>query len=276
MKKVHDFCINNAIFIALFAFTIVICSYVLKFHTHNFSNSGDDWGTFGDFVGGTLNPLLSFLALIILLRTFSMQREELELQREELEDTKKILKTQSQTQIKQQFESTFFALLNIHNQALEHLCHVPPPEIVDGRTRKEQSNIEKILFFIRVEMNELLPQETEQYPLLIAGKEIIRKYSPECGHYFRILYQLLKLIKTNAPTENEKMYSNIVRALLTNDVMELLAVNCYCENEQDTYWKFKLLVERYSLFEHAQFDNSYIVLALNEIKQFYDKKAFGL
>ena len=134
MKKVHDFCINNAIFIALFAFAVVVCSYVAKFYAHNFSNSSSDWGTFGDFVGGTLNPLLSFLALIILLRTFSMQREELIIQREELKDTKEILKTQSQTQIKQQFESTFFALLNVHNQVLADLNYEPPPPSQNDRT----------------------------------------------------------------------------------------------------------------------------------------------
>lgn len=104
MKKVHDFCINNAFPIALFTFAFVVCSYAINFYAQNFSKDSGDWGTFGDFVGGTLNPLLSFLALMILLRTFSMQKEE-------LKDTKEILKTQSQTQIKQQFESTFFCVV---------------------------------------------------------------------------------------------------------------------------------------------------------------------
>ena len=39
---------------------------------------------FGDFVGGTLNPVLSFFALVLLFQTYSMQRKELKLQRDEL------------------------------------------------------------------------------------------------------------------------------------------------------------------------------------------------
>ncbi|WP_432741005.1 hypothetical protein ABXJ76_12840 [Methylobacter sp. G7] len=39
---------------------------------------------FGDFVGGTLNLVLSFFALVLLFKTYSMQRKELKLQRDEL------------------------------------------------------------------------------------------------------------------------------------------------------------------------------------------------
>jgi len=42
-------------------------------------------GTFGDFVGGTLNPILSFLALLALLLTLAIQIRELKETRRELE-----------------------------------------------------------------------------------------------------------------------------------------------------------------------------------------------
>lgn len=48
------------------------------------SNKNDVWGTFGDFIGGTLNPILSFFALIALLLTIILQSRELEATREEL------------------------------------------------------------------------------------------------------------------------------------------------------------------------------------------------
>ena len=128
MKKIHDFFINNAVSVALFMFAVVVFSYVLNFHRQYISDDAGDWGTFGDFVGGTLNPFLSFLALVILLRTFSMQQTELDLQREELKDTKEILRIQTQTQIKQQFESTFFSLLAVHNQVLADLNSIPSPK----------------------------------------------------------------------------------------------------------------------------------------------------
>lgn len=267
----------------------VIVASVFGFYFYKFpdalNNQKADLGTLGDFVGGILNPLLSFLALIILLRTFSMQREELVIQREELKDTKEILKTQSQTQIKQQFESTFFALLNVYNQILADLSYEPPPPNQNDGTRfghllatnKTASKLQNISFAVFVrDSSDMI--SNERFFWLKQCKEKLQKQNNLCGHYFRILYQILKFIENNAPTENEKMYSNIVRALLTDDVMQLLAVNCYCENEQDTYWQYKLLIERYALFEHASFDNkdgdNHPVFS--EIRNFYDDKAFGL
>ena len=36
----------------------------------------DIWGQFGDFVGGLLNPMVSFAALVLLARTYLLQRQE--------------------------------------------------------------------------------------------------------------------------------------------------------------------------------------------------------
>lgn len=58
-------------------------------YTWNFnsplSDSGAEWGQFGDFFGGTLNPLLSFFTFIVLLYTVSLQ---LQANREQLKANK--------------------------------------------------------------------------------------------------------------------------------------------------------------------------------------------
>lgn len=46
------------------------------------------WGTFGDFVGGVLGPLLGFLSLIALLLTLVLQNRELEETRNELKQSR--------------------------------------------------------------------------------------------------------------------------------------------------------------------------------------------
>jgi hypothetical protein len=214
---------------------------------------------FGDFVGGILNPLLSFFGFCALLYTIHIQRKQ-------INDDKKDRK-------KQQFESTFFSLLAVHNQILQN--------------------------FDRAKIHEHWTQILSGETPLNHAKSMLALNSHLYGHYFRILYQLLKFIAINSPDSqiglifdsekiknckislNEKMYSNIVRALLTDEIMQLLAVNCYCENgKNDSYWKYKLLIERYALFEHAPFkfctkgyDDDAI---FSEIRNFYDKRAFGL
>ncbi len=72
------------------------------------------------------------------------------------------------------------------------------------------------------------------------------------------------------------MYSNIVRSFLSYDATQLLAINCYCANSSDTYWNFKLLIERYSFLEHMPFkikENDHVLLV--STKEFYEKNAFG-
>ena len=189
MKKIHDFCADNTFLIAFIAILVVIAAYVFNFHAHNFSESNGDWGTFGDFFGGTLNPLLSFLALIILLRTFSMQKTELDLQREELKDTKELLRLQTQTQIKQRFESTFFALLNVHNQVLQNFLKYKKVECNDGSKNDFFENI----------FNQVLKEND-----LKTAKTSFETGNPMFGHYFRILYQLLRFIFIEA-SKNENI-----------------------------------------------------------------------
>jgi hypothetical protein len=105
---------------------------------------------------------------------------------------------------------------------------------------------------------------------------------------------MLKFIATNSPgssigksfesekieneqvSENEKMYSNIVRSFLGYDITQLLAINCYCSGPEDTYWKYKLLIERYAFLEHMPFELDKIPCPLLEkTKTIYKESAFG-
>lgn len=48
---------------------------------NGFSNSQGDWGTFGDFTGGVVNPLLNFITIYILISQFKSVKEDLDSQR---------------------------------------------------------------------------------------------------------------------------------------------------------------------------------------------------
>lgn len=73
--------------VALFSVAAVLYVYQHQF-SGPLSTSNGDWGTFGDYVGGTLNPLfalLSFLALsaTLIFQWISMQRTQFEVARTE-------------------------------------------------------------------------------------------------------------------------------------------------------------------------------------------------
>lgn len=76
-------------FIGLFILAILLLAYKLMFNGW-FSSDQSDWGAFGDFIGGVLNPILSVLTLFVLALAYVMQREE-------LKETKEALKLQTKT-----------------------------------------------------------------------------------------------------------------------------------------------------------------------------------
>ncbi len=52
------------VFIALLLIPILV--YILNFGNHTFSSLASDWGAFGDYIGGVLNPILGLASIVIL------------------------------------------------------------------------------------------------------------------------------------------------------------------------------------------------------------------
>lgn len=79
--------------------TMIISSYVFQFHNYGLSDDSSKWAEFGDFIGGTLNPILSLAAFVLLLKTISQNDEALKLNSRELELTRKELSDAAKAQI---------------------------------------------------------------------------------------------------------------------------------------------------------------------------------
>ena len=69
------------ILFAIGIFGLLVAAFVLLLYATYFpgaiSTSPTNWGTFGDFVGGSLNPIFGFLGLLALLMTLWVQNREL-------------------------------------------------------------------------------------------------------------------------------------------------------------------------------------------------------
>ncbi len=90
-------------------------------------------GVFGDKFGA-INALFSGLAFAGIIFTIFLQKRELTLQREELEDTRNEFIQQNDTLKKQRFENTFFQLLRLHNDIVDKL----KIKAIDGETYKNR------------------------------------------------------------------------------------------------------------------------------------------
>ncbi len=71
----------------------------------------------GEFFGGTVGSIWALAGVILFFLALIYQRRELEYQRQELKETREVLEKQSATIALQQFDNTFFQLLNFHIDA---------------------------------------------------------------------------------------------------------------------------------------------------------------
>ncbi len=271
---------------AVAAFLIILGLYIAYFKNLSVTNDSATWGTFGDYLGGTLNPIISFLALIGLLYTIHQQAQEMQATREELKQAAEQQRQQVEQQSRQseifnlqQFESTFFSLLEQHNKIIEKIDFYYFFNSI-------KSNYQ-ILINTRDIIKEKPPKNlSNSYAAEITNKNILN----ELKQYLNILFQILKFIaiSLSKDTDNEqkinikdfstdtalsrdriskkcinpqeKIYSDIIRSLLPNECLKFLALNCltidevYQNDELKTFYNLQGLLNRYALLELLQLD----------------------
>ena len=81
--------LNKYIIAAAVTIALVVASYVIHFYIflgYDLSQDTSVWAQFGDFFGGVLNPMLNFLALVLLIKSLSLQNAANASLRKELEN----------------------------------------------------------------------------------------------------------------------------------------------------------------------------------------------
>lgn len=72
----------NALYVSILLLLAVWGSYFGNFHGA-LSDVQGDWGTFGDFTGGVINPLLNFITIYLLITQYRTSRDDMAREREE-------------------------------------------------------------------------------------------------------------------------------------------------------------------------------------------------
>lgn len=106
---------NKYIIAAAVTIALVVASYVINFYFflgYSVSQKTSVWAEFGDFVGGVLNPILSFLALVLLIKSLSLQNEANANLRKELNNNQRTEKLKS-------FESLFFNMISFQKEIFD-------------------------------------------------------------------------------------------------------------------------------------------------------------
>lgn len=306
LKKIENQ-IKLSIGLALILIFGVLIAYFTNFHG-TLHTDQDKWGTFGDFVGGTLNPVLATLAFYWLTSSIRLQIKELrdtravlqetsvhqhaiaELEKQNVNTQQKILEFQQvslekqiqsskdqQKQIAiQNFENIFFELLKTKNDVIQDITYEYSRNPFNSKLDKQLVKLrgkEAISKYINEFKTKFTGTWKEYYEI-----ELVDSFSP----YFRVCYQIVRLIENNDALKNDdfdesgyphrqKQYFDIFKATLQQAELESLFFNGL-----SGFNKYKKIIEKYGLFEPLIIDVNKVDL-INLITQYaymYNESAF--
>ncbi len=270
-----------SIVIMLFVGGVALVLYAIKFHGE-LSVNNTDWGVFGDYIGGTLNPLISGSAIYWIIKTYNLQKKE-------LFESRTILQGQSEALKKQNIESSFFQLMSLFNdlinglsisgRPLEHPDDKVTPWNFEGTEVNKQcfEKLHKIL------INGYFKEHKRgDYKIELTSGQIVYKFYNTrgdkigegllsltieklnndyyyfyqefghlIGHYFRTLFHIIKFIDNSLfDDEQKKQYISLVRAQLSKYELGLLFYNSI--NPRYGLCKFFPLIHKYELLKHLE------------------------
>ncbi|WP_374846751.1 putative phage abortive infection protein [Brucella ciceri] len=235
---------------------------------------GKDLGTFGDFIGGTLNPVLTFLTFMGLLITIVLQQTELRESRVELGRSATALESQLAATDRQNFESTFFQMLTLHNTIVNSI-----DLYYSGRERAMGLDINKAAretkgrdcfeqFFRNFEAAYAqaagLPDRDR---LQQAYDSFWSDRQQDLAHYYRYLYNVLRFVHEAKGIKDRGPYVKLLRAQLSDYELVMLfytALNKHGIN----YW---LYIHEYQLFDNLPEG----MLIEDSHRAFYSDRSFG-
>ena len=240
---------------------IIIGAYLVKF-SGGLSDSHEQWGQFGDYVGGLLNPAFSFLALLALLGTFALQVRELRISAKELKNSADALVKQNEALRVQSFEASFFQLLRLHNEIVGSIDIVSR----NGKVTKGRDCFK--VFLRRLESTlESEGAESDFDAFLVNYDLFYIEHQHEIGHYFRLMYNIIKLVSRTDGID-KRFYTNLVRAQLSSAELMLLFYNCLSSWGSE---KFKPMIEEFALLKTMP----NVTLPRDELLHQYSPAAFG-
>lgn len=282
------------------ALSIVIIGFTLYAYWKNdFLNftyflGTDKLGHFGDFIGGFLGTILTGIATFLVYRTYVFQKQELEVQ--------------SKLIAQQQFENTFFNMLNVHRELKKNLSSeeiskfgdfIQNRELYDGLTTinyintiytknykdLKNSNHNRAGTLQNFKLKQLdfelskYSEKNEDNILRVCFTDLFKTHQNQISHYCRNVHHILKYIRENEKNETlgkdqkkYKNYASIFQSQLNVDEQFLLFYNFihFNDKENGIYSTIKL-VNHYTFLENIGIDN----LLFKKHEEFYDFVIIG-
>ena len=249
---------------------ILLTVVAISTYTYCF-NAKEALGQTGDFFGGILNPVFAFLSLLAILSTIKLQSDELKLTREELirstiaqEKSEKHFEEQARVLRVQQFENTFFSLLNQVNESIKNYTRIHG---VQDHVSNSKYNLNTVITYdVIVLLSNSLKKIIEdtsgtkgQMDKINNNIENLQKiiimYDSTVTNIFMLICRIIKVTDDSEfLSDGEKSeYIEILKIGLDLNILHLLFIS-YCQGNGSLWMEFKRLIEKYSFFKYMPFE----------------------
>jgi len=248
----------------IFALAYGYTSYITLLHLTD-AEELERWARFGDHVGGLSTTIFYYLGFLLLFFTILLQIQEMKYSREELERSAQSRHQQNKLQKHQNFENTFFQLLQLHHRYANGLiCDEIGQALLGGRQcftyfyyRLKAKFYEKQQeFLFSLEKSSL---NLEKEIIRVAYRDFYRSNQDKLDHYFHNLYHIIEFVENNFLEEFERLsgktkrdYMITLGSLFSTHELLLLFYHClYLQYEFGNQNFFKA-IEDHILLEKLQ------------------------
>ncbi|HLX94112.1 MAG TPA: putative phage abortive infection protein [Verrucomicrobiae bacterium] len=243
--------------------------------------------SFGSYLQGTTAAFWALAGVFLIFVAFLAQMMQLRLQRQDLEDQQERLENQEKITSRQNFETSFFQLLNLQNQIASNMRQAKSRyehnaggghTVIDwvvGRScfafwyenlKDTHKEFQMNLNFKKWTGTTEFERVRECYEAFYTEKG----HQEDLAHYFRTLYHLIKFVKISdvvVEYKDKRRYTSLVRAQLSAYELALLFYNGLSPYGEG----FKPWIEEFGLLEHL--DTKHLLLDPSHVG-LYDKNAF--
>lgn len=200
--------------IAVLLMITTLAPYIWTFAEYGLSADSDQWDHFGSYIGGIFSGL-AFLGVVYQLHTTKLD------------------------QAKQDFERTFFMMLEHHNNKIHFL--------IDKKINRNGHDISIV---------EVLYQELIDYPEGRKDYDIreraeigdLRDIYVDVNAYFLNLFRILKFLYEHKEFNIENKYSSLLRSYVPKNLLVVLAYHLHRRNS--SYHEYIKYINEFSFFEH--------------------------
>lgn len=237
---------KHPFYLGVAAIATLIAAFILNFRKLDISSSVAEWGQFGDYLGGILNPIFGLISVVIISAT---------------------LQSQVRASRKQEFDNQFFSLLQLYDSVLQSIDRHSSR---DGSVRKGRDCF--YLFYkdiIRI-------SEKNKVPLSVAYSSFLEVRGWEIEHYFRTVYHLFKHVKDGQAASlveehEKKKYYDLIKSQISQHELILLWLNT--QSQHKGKWDLLIADLHADPFEHLNKSllNNTHLMKLSEVTESANK-----